>query len=374
MKIAIFHPEFAFAGGAERMTFEQIRYFKKIGWEVDCFTAFIDRENCYPDKIGEYEIHQILPGALNRIIPHQVMVVLATLCFALAFPAYCLLHSTYYNFFFGSNQAAPWWAFFASKMFKKPFAVYLNYPARLKGPLMVVDKFIVKQANTCFADGKFARLMCEKTYGRKFINCPGGVDGGKFSRKIWEARWRDPYILITNRHFPAKRIDYGIKILKSLDTGHMPPVTLKITGAQTKYTQTLKKLVKKYELGNRVKFLDLIADKDLKTLYRGALVYLYTAPSEDFGLGILEAMACGVPPVAWNNAGPKYIVENGKTGFLAKPGDLDNFTDKVKKLLVSRRMNFKMALAAHVYSGEYPWDAHARILEHNIKGEIHSLV
>jgi len=246
MKIAIFHPEFAFAGGAERMTFEQIRYFKKIGWEVDCFTAFIDRENCYPDKIGEYEIHQILPGALNRIIPHQVMVVLATLCFALAFPAYCLLHSTYYNFFFGSNQAAPWWAFFASKMFKKPFAVYLNYPARLKGPLMVVDKFIVKQANTCFADGKFARLMCEKTYGRKFINCPGGVDGGKFSRKIWEARWRDPYILITNRHFPAKRIDYGIKILKSLDTGHMPPVTLKITGAQTKYTQTLKKLVKKY--------------------------------------------------------------------------------------------------------------------------------
>jgi len=374
MKIAIFHPEFAYSGGAERMTFEQIRYFKKIGWEVDCFTAFIDRKNCYPDKIGMYEIYQVLPEVLNKIIPHQVMVVLATFCFPLTFPAYCLLHSTYYNFFFGSNQAAPWWAFFASKMFRKPFAVYLNYPVRLRGLLMVVDKFIVKQANTCFADGKFARLMCEKTYGRKFINCPGGVDGEKFSRKIWEARWRDPYILITNRHFPAKRIDYGIKILKSLDTGLMPPVTLKITGAQTKYTQTLKKLVKKYKLGNRVKFLDLVTDKDLRTLYSGALVYLYTAPSEDFGLGILEAMACGVPPVVWNNAGPKYIVENGKTGFLAKPGDLDNFTDKVKKLLVFRRMNFKMALAAHVHSREYPWDTHARILEHNIKSEIHSLV
>src|SRR3989344_775769 len=371
MKIAIFHPEFAFAGGAERMTFEQIRYFKKIGWEVDCFTAFIDRENCYPDKIGEYEIHQILPGALNRIIPHQVMVVLATLCFALAFPAYFLLHSTYYNFFFGSNQAAPWWAFFASKMFKKPFAVYLNYPARLKGLLMVVDKFIVKRANTCFADGEYAKLICEETYGRKFINCPGGTKKGVFNKNIWQKRWKDPYILITNRHFPAKKIEYGIKVINQLDNYL---INLVITGAFTKYTEKLKKLVSQYKLTSRVIFTGLVEEKRLISLYKYALCYIYTAPMEDFGLGILEAMAYGVPPVAWNNAGPKYIVENGKTGFLAKPGDLDNFTDKVKKLLVSRRMNFKMALAAHVYSGEYPWDAHARILEHNIKGEIHSLV
>ncbi|CAA0102963.1 Glycogen synthase [BD1-7 clade bacterium] len=44
---------------------------------------------------------------------------------------------------------------------------------------------------------------------------------------------------------------------------------------------------------------------------------------EAFGNCVAEAICCGVPVVAYNAGGPAEIVENGTTGFLIRPGDLD---------------------------------------------------
>jgi len=44
----------------------------------------------------------------------------------------------------------------------------------------------------------------------------------------------------------------------------------------------------------------------------------------------VEAFACGVPVIASRLGAMAEIIEDGKTGLLFKPGDIDEFGDKVE--------------------------------------------
>lgn len=392
MKVAIFHTEFAYSGGAEKLIFRQIDYLKSKGYRVDCFASFVDKENCYPDEIDNYEIKQILPERLNGFLPHDVIVI-ATIAL---FPLYAYFFRNY-DVFLGENQAGPWLSAIASFLLGRPYVTYQPYPAtfvyprkvdkkakrnsfvtelliRAFKPLLVkVDKFVIRSANARLANGEYAKEVLEKVYAEEFINCPAGVKRGTFNEKVLARRFakrhatapqnvRLSYILITNRHFPAKRLDYGVKVIKKVNR-----VNLVITGAETDYTQEIKELAKQLKVEDRVIFTGLVGEKKLKNLYQKALVYIYTAPEEDFGMGIIEAMASGVPVVAWDNAGPGYIVEDSVTGFLAKPGDLNGFAAKTKRLIGDRELNFKMASKAFSYTKGCSWQKHGSLLEETLK-------
>ena len=45
--------------------------------------------------------------------------------------------------------------------------------------------------------------------------------------------------------------------------------------------------------------------------------------NEAYGNVVVEAMACGVPVVAYDRGGPGELIQNGKTGWLVPPDDLE---------------------------------------------------
>ena len=51
-------------------------------------------------------------------------------------------------------------------------------------------------------------------------------------------------------------------------------------------------------------------------------VYLATS-QETFGIGTIEALACGVPVLGYRHGGTADIVEHEVTGYLVRPGDID---------------------------------------------------
>ncbi len=53
---------------------------------------------------------------------------------------------------------------------------------------------------------------------------------------------------------------------------------------------------------------------------------------EAFGNVAIEAMACGVPVIAYRRGGPAEIVDDGVTGFLVEPDDIDGLIDAVERL------------------------------------------
>ncbi|WP_414550896.1 glycosyltransferase family 4 protein [Anabaena sp. CCY 0017] len=53
---------------------------------------------------------------------------------------------------------------------------------------------------------------------------------------------------------------------------------------------------------------------------------------EAFGNVCIEALACGVPVIAYNRGGPSEIVKSGKTGWLVEPDSVDGLVEAIAKL------------------------------------------
>jgi glycosyltransferase involved in cell wall biosynthesis len=231
------------------------------------------------------------------------------------------------------------------------------------------DHISVVSADKVLVNSKWIESQVRKIYGIHAIVCPPGVDVEKFvpaekklSLVINGLRINSPFILTTNRHYPQKGMEYAIEmmpaILKECDT------TLVITGDFTYYSSELMRLAKKLKVSDKIIFTNRVSEKDLIELYQSARVYVYTSPCEDFGLGPLEAMACGTPAVVWDHAGPSETVLDGVTGYKAKPYQIDDFAEKVVHLLNDVNLNRRMAENAieHVRS-RYSWKNHIDILE-----------
>jgi N-acetyl-alpha-D-glucosaminyl L-malate synthase BshA len=74
-------------------------------------------------------------------------------------------------------------------------------------------------------------------------------------------------------------------------------------------------------------------------------VFLLPSVQESFGLAALEAMACEVPVVASNVGGLPEVIENGVSGFLHPPGDLDAMAQSTVRLLTDAALHRRTAEA-----------------------------
>lgn len=75
-------------------------------------------------------------------------------------------------------------------------------------------------------------------------------------------------------------------------------------------------------------------------------VLLLPSELESFGLVALEAMACGVVPVATNVGGLPEVITHGRDGFLEDVGDVDAHAARVVEILSSSMIKGRMAAAA----------------------------
>jgi glycosyltransferase involved in cell wall biosynthesis len=73
--------------------------------------------------------------------------------------------------------------------------------------------------------------------------------------------------------------------------------------------------------GPNVRFVGKVGDEALRDLYRRSTAMVFPA-DEDFGISMAEAQACGTPVVSVRRGGAVDIVDDGRTGVLARPDDL----------------------------------------------------
>ena len=61
--------------------------------------------------------------------------------------------------------------------------------------------------------------------------------------------------------------------------------------------------------------------------------------NEAYGNVIVEAMACGVPVIAYDLGGPGELIEDGFNGFLVKPNDIEGLIKATKSISEIKRKN-----------------------------------
>lgn len=81
-------------------------------------------------------------------------------------------------------------------------------------------------------------------------------------------------------------------------------------------------------------------------------LFAFPGINESLGLVFLEAQACGLPVVAFDNAGVGEAVSDGVTGFLVPLHDNEGFAAAIKKLIQDPDRRRRMGAAASIYIRE----------------------
>jgi len=85
----------------------------------------------------------------------------------------------------------------------------------------------------------------------------------------------------------------------------------------------------------KVKFFGKVPLEMLRPLYNMCTVFVLpsTDKSEAFGMVLTEAAACGKPVVASDLPGVRTVVDDGKSGLLAEPSNVEDLRKKIVQIL-----------------------------------------
>lgn len=88
--------------------------------------------------------------------------------------------------------------------------------------------------------------------------------------------------------------------------------------------------------------------RDMPQLLAEAHIFALPTRWEGFPISILEAMRAGLPVVASNVGGVGEAVSDGVTGFTTRPGDVQDFADKLRTLVRTPELRGDFGRAARI--------------------------
>ena len=134
------------------------------------------------------------------------------------------------------------------------------------------------------------------------------------------------YFLVVSALVPYKRIDVAIQ------AAALANVPLRIVGIGPDEAR-LRAMA-----GPTVEFLGSVTDAELRTAYQGAAALVLPA-EEDFGIAIVESLACGRPVVALGRGGARESIADSRRGVLVDAATSEAFAaafDRVSRTTFDR--------------------------------------
>lgn len=333
-KIAIVHDWLTNMGGAEPVVLELSKLFP----DAPIYTSVYDKKNttAFTDKdVRTTYLQKILPSFIRY--KHVLWPVLRAFAFR-------KLDMSEFDIIISSSSAE------AKSVRKKPGAIHICYchtPTRyywshyhefkrefnfgLLTPLIrpfipffvrwmrKLDEESIKGVDVFIANSEVTKARIKKYYHRDSIVVYPPVDTKRFIGK--NDTGRSGYIL-WGRHVPYKRFDLAIEACNKLGL----QLTVAGTGPDS---ERLKKLA-----GPTVTFVGRVPDEELVRLAHKAKAFLFPN-EEDFGISAVEALAAGLPVIAYKKGGALDIVEEGVSGVFFEQQTVESLFLAIEKFETS---------------------------------------
>ncbi|MEK6899464.1 MAG: glycosyltransferase family 4 protein [Nanoarchaeota archaeon] len=159
-----------------------------------------------------------------------------------------------------------------------------------------------------------------------------------------------------------KGLDQIVKILPEI-AKICPEVTFLAIGRDAEDTLRLKDLAKSLEVKDNVIFTGEVTESEKLALLDISEIFIFPSEWEAFGIVLLEAMARSNALISSRTEGGRYLVQEGKNGFLFNYGDNKELSRKLKILINNKNLRFKMQKLNNKLSRDYIWEDIAKKLE-----------
>jgi glycosyltransferase involved in cell wall biosynthesis len=155
---------------------------------------------------------------------------------------------------------------------------------------------------------------------------------------------RERVVCVVARLVSDKRIMDACKAVVAL-AECVPGVRLVVAGDGPMRVE-LERWVAEYGRGN-IELVGLLSWEDLIRLYAQSDAMIFPARGEKYGMVMIEALACGVPVLAYQNAGAaQELIVHEKSGYLVPDGDWNRFASCLRELFSDGERHQRMSDAA----------------------------
>jgi glycosyltransferase involved in cell wall biosynthesis len=226
------------------------------------------------------------------------------------------------------------------------FLVYTEYDSWRSRPKNALFRrmatWVGRRADLIIADSDYSARDIERLLGldiAKVQVLPIGLDESyrpvEDEAALAEMRRRygieGPYIFYLGNFKPHKNVQALLRAFAGLEQELRDEYFLVLGGKPDAWTDERKGLAEELGVGRQVRFIGLVPEEDMPTLYSGAALFVFPSLYEGFGLPPLEAMACGAPVVASNRTSVPEVV--GDAGLLVDPEDVEGMSREMEKVL-----------------------------------------
>jgi glycosyltransferase involved in cell wall biosynthesis len=143
-------------------------------------------------------------------------------------------------------------------------------------------------------------------------------------------------VIVIARNSYEKGLDRLLLIWREIMDEH-PDWTLDI---YTDDINSLKRAAMNLRIYSRINYLKFVRNVEEK--YLEASIYAMTSRFEGFPMVLLEAMASGLPCIAYDcPSGPRAIINNGENGFLIPDNNIEMYVKKLSFLIENEEVRFK---------------------------------
>jgi N-acetyl-alpha-D-glucosaminyl L-malate synthase BshA len=205
-----------------------------------------------------------------------------------------------------------------------------------------VTKYSIEQSDGITSISEYLRQRTEDVFGvaneirviHNFVNCD-------VYRPREDKRNDEKRLVHISNFRPVKRVQDCIRILA--EVRRQIPAHLYMIGDGPERGPAERLAI---ELGVEANVTFLGKQDHIPRILPDMDVLLLPSELEGFGLAALEAMACGVPPIATDAGGVPELITNGVDGFLEPVGDIAAQAARVTELLSDSSRYEAVAAAA----------------------------
>jgi N-acetyl-alpha-D-glucosaminyl L-malate synthase BshA len=205
-----------------------------------------------------------------------------------------------------------------------------------------ITRFSIEQSDGVTAISQYLQAKTVEVFGvaneirviHNFVNCD-------LYRPAPDRRPKEKRLIHLSNFRPVKRVLDCVRILNEVRRSTAAHLLMVGDGPERGPAETLAR-----ELG-LTPHVSFLGKRDhVERLLPEAHVMLLPSEMEAFGLAALEAMACGVPPVATQTGGVPELVTDSVDGYLEPVGDVAAQAARVVQLLTDDTLYDRMSAAA----------------------------